>query len=204
MRSRFGDTGLASQAFKYSNADAADDPSMRMQRTTRRIEAGNNPDTITPDLMLMAAMRSCILAVGICLAGCAAGNTVIQNLPDATVIQNLPDASQSAELSEPNYRQIVADNIGTIFQNPAELGVLEISNVRQADHLQGLAWLTCLRIHAGDAPREYAVFIIGDKIVDARTGVAIDRCKQQTYGAFDLASFLQPKIAPKQSKKTGH
>jgi hypothetical protein len=182
---------------------------MRMQRTTHRIEVGNNPDTITPAPMLMAAMRSCILVVGVCLGGCAAGNPVIQNLPDqnlpdATVIQNLPDASQSAELSEPNYRQIVADNIGTIFQNPAELGVLEISNVRQADHLQGLAWLTCLRIHAGDAPREYAVFIIGDKIVDARTGVAIDRCKQQTYGAFDLASFLQPKIAPKQSKKTGH
>ena len=154
-------------------------------------------------------MRACILALSIGLGGCAAGNTVIQNLPDqnlpdAAVIQKLPDASQPAELSEPNYRQIVADNIGTVFPNPAELGILEISNVRQADHLQGQAWLTCLRIHAGDAPQEYAVFIIGDKIVDARIGVAIDRCKQQSYSAFDLASFLLPKISPKQSKKTGH
>ena len=131
-------------------------------------------------------MRSCILALSIGLGGCAA-------------------ASQPAELSEPNYRQIVADNIGTVFPNAAELGVLEISNVRQADHsLKGQAWLTCLRIHAGDAPQEYAVFIRDGKIVDARSGVAIDRCKQQTYSAFDLASFLQPKTSPKQSKKAGH
>jgi hypothetical protein len=155
-------------------------------------------------------MRSCILALSIGLGGCAAGNTVIQNLPDqnpldAPVSQKLPDASQPAELSEPNYRQIVAENIGTIFANPAELGILEISNVRQADHsLKGQAWLTCLRIHAGDAPQEYAVFIRDGKIVDARSGVAIDRCKQQTYSAFDLASFLQPKTSPKQSKKAGH
>ena len=155
-------------------------------------------------------MRSCILALGIGLGGCAAGNTVIQNLPDqkppdAPVSQKLPDASQPTDLSEPNYRQIVADNIKTIFANPAELGILEISNVRQVDHpLKGQAWLTCLRIHAGDAPQEYAVFIKGDKIVEARTGVAIDKCKQQTYSAFDLASFLQPKTSPKQSKKGGH
>ena len=154
-------------------------------------------------------MRSCILALSIGLSGCAAGNTVIQNLPDqnppdAPVSQKLPDVSQPTDLSEPNYRQIVADNIGTIFANPAELGILEISNVRQADHLKGQAWLTCLRIHAGDAPQEYAVFIRDGKIVDARSGVAIDRCKQQTYSAFDLASFLQPKTSPKQSKKAGH
>ena len=90
-------------------------------------------------------MRSCIFAVGICLGGCAAGHSVIQNLPD------IP---QPAELSEPNYRQIVADNIGTVFPNPGELGLLEISGLRgPINHLKGEAWLTCLRIHAGDAPK---------------------------------------------------
>ena len=141
-------------------------------------------------------MRFCILALGICLGGCAAGHTIIQNLPDPP----LPE-----DLSAPNYRQIVADNIGTVFPSPAELGVLEISGVRPVNHLRGLAWLTCLRVHAEDAAQEYAVFILGDKIIDMRVGVAIDHCRQQTYEAFDLASFIQPKIQPKiQAKKAGH
>jgi len=142
-------------------------------------------------------VRFCILALGICLGGCAAGHTIIQNLPDPP----LPE-----DLSAPNYRQIVADNIETVLRSsPAALGVLEISGVRPVNHLRGLAWLTCLRVHAEDAAQEYAVFILGDKIIDMRVGVAIDHCRQQTYEAFDLASFIQPKIQPKiQAKKAGH
>jgi hypothetical protein len=141
-------------------------------------------------------VRFWILAVSICLGGCAASHSIIQNLPDPP----LP-----GDLSEPNYRQIVADNIGTIFPTPAELGVLEISGVRPVNHLRGLAWLTCLRIHAEDAAQDYALFILGDKIIETRVGVAIDGCKQQTYGPYDLASFIQPKVPPKmQAKKIGH
>jgi hypothetical protein len=142
-------------------------------------------------------VRFCILALGMCLGGCAAGHSVIQGLPDAPRPQ---------DLSEPNYRQIVADNIGTIFPNPADLGVLEISSVRPVNHLLGQGWLTCLRVHAEDAAQEYAMFILGDKIIDVRVGVAIDRCKQQPYAAYDLASFIQPKTPPKkmEAKKAGH
>ena len=141
-------------------------------------------------------MRFCILALSICLGGCAAGHSIIQNLPDPPL---------SGDLSEPNYRQIVADNIGTIFPNPATLGVLEISGVRPVSHLRGQAWLTCLRIHAEDTAQDYALFILGDKVIETRVGVAIDGCKQQTYGAYDLANFIQPKVAPKmQAKKIGH
>jgi len=141
-------------------------------------------------------VRFGILALSICLGGCAAGHSIIQNLPDPPL---------SGDLSEPNYRQIVADNIGTIFPNPAGLGVLQISGVRPVSHLRGLAWLTCLRIHAEDAAQDYALFILGDKIIETRVGVAIDGCKQQTYGAYDLASFIQPKVPPKmQAKKIGH
>jgi hypothetical protein len=138
----------------------------------------------------LVGLRICVLALGICLAGCAAG------------IQNLPDSPLSGDTSEPNYRQILADEIGTIFpDDPAALGVLELSGVRPVSHLRGLAWLTCLRIHAEDAAQEYAVFILGDKIIDVRIGVAIDRCRQQTYATFDLASFMQPKIPPKMQAK---
>jgi hypothetical protein len=130
-------------------------------------------------------VRFGILAMSIALAGCAAGN----------IVQYLPDPPLPADLSEPNYRQIVADNIGSAFPNQTSLGTLEISGVRPVNHLRGLAWLTCLRIHADSAPQEYAVFILGDKIVDLRIGVVIDRCRQQTYEAFDLSAFVQRKKA---------
>jgi hypothetical protein len=141
-------------------------------------------------------VRFCIVALTICLAGCAASQSIVQSLPDAPIAQ---------DLSEPNYRQIVADKIGTIFPNPADLGVLEISSARPVSHLRGMAWLACLRIHAEDAAQEYALFIQEDKIIDVRVGVAIDHCKQQTYSAYDLANFIQPKVPPKlQAKKTSH
>ena len=142
-------------------------------------------------------MRFYILALGICLAGCAAGHSIVQNLPDSPAAQ---------DLSEPNYRQIVADSMATLFpKDPVELGVLEISGVRPVSHLRGPAWLTCLRIHAEDAAQEYAVFILNNAIVDSRVGVSIDRCKQQTYQSYDLASFTQPKNPPKvQARKAGH
>ncbi len=141
-------------------------------------------------------MRFCIVALTICLAGCAASQSIVQTLPETPVTQ---------DLSEPNYRQIVADNIGTIFPNPADLGVLEISSARPVSHLRGMAWLACLRIHAEDAAQEYALFILDQKIIDVRVGVAIDHCKQQTYSAYDLANFIQPKVPPKlQAKKASH
>jgi hypothetical protein len=132
-------------------------------------------------------VRFCILALGVSLSGCAAGH----------IIQNLPDPPLPEDLSEPNYRQIVADNIESVFPSPASLGALEISGVRRTNHLKGLVWLTCLRIHADGAPQEYAIFIQDGKIIDQRAGVVIDHCKQQAYESFNLATFIQ-------RKKAGH
>jgi hypothetical protein len=130
-------------------------------------------------------VRFFVLFLTVSLGGCAAGH----------IIESLPDAPRPVDLSEPNYRQIVADNIGSLFANPAELGVLEISGARTVNHLRGNAWLTCLRIHADSAPQEYAVFILGDKVIDSRTGVVMDHCRQQTYESFDVSSFVQRKKA---------
>jgi hypothetical protein len=132
-----------------------------------------------------------VLAVG--LAGCAAGSA----------IQYLPEPPLQGDLSEPNHRQIVAVNIGSIFPNTAELGALEISGVRPVSHLRGPAWLACLRIHADSTPQEYAVFILGDKIIDTRAGVAVDHCKQQSYEPFDPATVLRPNPSVPQRKKAG-
>ena len=130
-------------------------------------------------------MRFVALTFSLVLAGCGAGH----------LIESLPEAAVPADLSEPNYRQIVAENIGTVFPNPDGLGNLEISAVRPVSHLRGQAWLACLKIHADEVPQEYALFIQGDKIIDQRMGVVMDRCKQQAYQPFDIASFKQQKKA---------
>ena len=138
-------------------------------------------------------MRFCVLALGVALAGCASGS----------VTQYLADPPLQGDLAEPNYRQIVADNIGSIFPN-AVPGTMEISGVRPVNHLRGPAWVTCLKLQAVDSTQEYAVFILGDKVIDARAGVAIDRCKQQAYEPFDPSMFVQRNSASTQQKKAGH
>ena len=138
-------------------------------------------------------MRFCVLALGVALAGCASGS----------VTQYLADPPPQGDLAEPNYRQIVADNIGSVFPN-AVPGTMEISGVRPVNHLRGPAWVTCLKLHAADSTQEYAVFILGDKVIDARAGVAIDRCKQQAYEPFDPSMFVQRNSASTQQKKAGH
>jgi hypothetical protein len=137
-------------------------------------------------------VRFFVLGLSLGLAGCAAGGHLAESLPTPPVPE---------DLSEPNYRQIVADNIAAVFPNADGLGPLEISAVRPVNHLRGPAWLACLRIQADRAPQEYALFIQGDKIIDQRTGVALDRCKQQAYQPFDSASFKQPAKQPQ--KKAG-
>jgi hypothetical protein len=139
-------------------------------------------------------VRFPILLLTIFLGSCAAGH----------IIENMPDANSTDDLTEPNYRQIVAENIATVFPNPAPLGTLEISGVRRTDHLKGPAWITCLKIHAENAPQEYAVFIQDGKIIDQRQGVLLDRCKQQTYQAYEPSSFIHHDSSPTQPKKAGH
>ena len=51
------------------------------------------------------------------------------------------------DLSQPNYRRLVADNIKTIFVSSASLDDLEISEVRRIDHVKGPAWITCLKFY---------------------------------------------------------
>jgi hypothetical protein len=126
-------------------------------------------------------VRGFIPALAAILSGCAAGH----------VIESLPDPATQVDLAEPNYRQIIAENIATIFPTPSPLGMLEISGIWRTNHFKGPAWATCLKIHAENAPQEYAVFIQDGKIIDQRVGVAVDRCNQQSYQPFEPSNFIQ-------------
>ena len=153
------------------------------------------------------AVRACLVALAATLGGCSTSEVTVQNWTPATV----GGSSDATDLSRPNYRRIVADNINKIFPNSASLGDLEISQVRLVDHVKGPAWITCLKLHArvnpvvdqsapnstttGDpvvaqssgTPQYYAIFIQDDTIIDSRLGVAIDRCRNEPFQPFALS-----------------
>jgi hypothetical protein len=116
------------------------------------------------------AVRAYVLALAVTLGGCS-GSELVQNWASGPV----PD------LPPPNHRKLVADNIKFLFPKQDSLGELEISGVRQVDHLKGPAWITCVKLDARGKPQHYALFIQGDKIVDSRAGIVIDQCHKETY-----------------------
>ena len=132
-------------------------------------------------------MRAYVLALAVILGGCSA-TELVQNWTAPAV----PD------LSQPNYRRIITDNIKSLFPNQALLGELEISGVRMVDHLKGAAWLACLKLDAHGNPQIYAIFIQADKIIDQRAGVVIDQCYKETYTPLDIPA---PAAAPASVKK---
>ncbi|TMJ83555.1 MAG: hypothetical protein E6G78_17515 [Alphaproteobacteria bacterium] len=144
--------------------------------------------------------RAYLLALAVSLSGCSAGE-VLQNSTSSPAMPPAPD------LSQPNYRRVVSDNIQTIFANWASLGALEISEVRRVDHVKGPAWITCLKFYlqinpnptaTGEpiaapsapgttnrgGPQYYAIFIQDNKIIDSRFSVVIDQCHSQTFQPF--------------------
>ena len=96
------------------------------------------------------------------------------------------------DLSQPNYRRIIADNIRTIFPKENPPGDFEISGLRMVDHLKGPAWLTCLKIDARGNPQLYAIFIQNDRVIDSRASVVMDQCQKESYGPFDLPGASKP------------
>jgi hypothetical protein len=125
-------------------------------------------------------VRTHVLALAVMLGGCSASE-LVQNWTPPPV----------ADLSQPNYRRIVADNIKSIFPNQKLLGELEISGVRLVDHLKGAAWLTCLKLDAHGTPQVYAIFIQADKIIDQRAGIVIDQCYKETYTPLEVPTVAK-------------
>ena len=128
------------------------------------------------------------MALLVALGGCSASEMIQDWAPTTGTTSPTP-----AELSQPNYRRIVADNIRTVLPNIESSGDLEISGARLVDHLKGPAWLTCLKLDAHGKPQNHALFIQGDKIIDSRVGIVIDQCYKQTFDPFDLSPPHTPK-----------
>jgi hypothetical protein len=156
------------------------------------------------------AVRASLLAVAVTLCGCSASEL----LPNGTLATPANTASTAitpntlADLSQPNYRRIVGDNVRTILPKIDTFSDLEISGARLVDHLMGRVWLTCLKFYTREDtaaaqpernkvttgnPQYFALFIQGDKIIDSRVGVVIDQCYKETFEPFDLPPPPAPK-----------
>src|SRR5947208_9445243 len=61
------------------------------------------------------AVRACLVALAATLGGCSTSEVTVQNWTPATV----GGSSDATDLSRPDYRRIVADNINKIFPNSA-------------------------------------------------------------------------------------
>ena len=124
----------------------------------------------------VTSVRACVLALAMMLCGCSASE-IVQNWSNTPV----------ADLSEPNYRRIVAENFKTLFPNSKVLTDLEISGARLVEHLKGQVWRTCVKLDARTNPQLYAIFIQNGKVVDSRASIIIDQCGKEAYEPFDPA-----------------
>jgi hypothetical protein len=129
-------------------------------------------------------VRAFIVVLAVAVGGCSASE----------IIQNW-SGGPASDLSQPDYRRIVADNVKTIFPNQAPIGELQISDARLVDHLKGPAWLTCLRLDTKGLARHYAIFIKDNKVIDSRIGVVIDQCHKMTYTPLEIfAAADRPRL----------
>ena len=83
-------------------------------------------------------MRGWVLLLAVTLGGCSASE----------IVQNWTSPPTVADLSQPDYRRIIGDNIQGMFPKKDLLFDMEISGIRPVDHLRGPAWIVCLKLDA--------------------------------------------------------
>ena len=125
---------------------------------------------------------------GFALAGCTAAVAAAQAGPPAP-----PDA-KAIVLRYLNSRPAppagtgLGSGPGNLFAGPKKLGPVELSPPSPVQHpVLGWTWVACLRTHPDGKPaRDYALFISGNRIQDARLSVATDRCAARKYEALGV------------------
>ena len=149
----------------------------------------------------MATIRWCCVAL--LLAGInLSASDAQESSPNLRNIRDVPERI-------PAYRKIIADSLAAnpehsevldsalpfrrreysttrIFLNPRFLLPFEISGIRWIHAQIGWAWLACLKANYRNRPVYYAIFIQQEYVVDARSGVAIDQCRNQNFTPFHV------------------
>ena len=71
-------------------------------------------------------------------------------------------------------------SIFPIQRRVSDVGISS-AQTRTLTNFHGWAWETCMRATVDGVDGNYAVFVANGKVVDARTALPIDHCKQRTY-----------------------
>jgi hypothetical protein len=88
-------------------------------------------------------------------------------------------AASNAEMPvtgpDPSYRTVVMTHLKQVLKNYSVYNTFEISDPRWVHSIKGWTWLTCVRFRDQDREYSYALFLDGNRIVDDRFAVQIDR-----------------------------
>jgi hypothetical protein len=81
-----------------------------------------------------------------------------------------------------NHRQLVLEKSAALFPGGGvTLGDMEISPLRDDQHVPDAFWSACLRTDAKGKPRLFAVFFRGEEIPHVREALPVDRCERETF-----------------------
>ena len=95
---------------------------------------------------------------------------------------SLDIAPREAPQPPKNHRQLVLEKSATLFPGGAvTLGAMEISPLRDDQHVADAFWSACLRTDAKGKPRLFAVFFRGEEIPHVREALLADRCERETF-----------------------
>jgi hypothetical protein len=146
------------------------------------------------------------LAVGLLVVGCA--------------VDSVATDEPSSE-APPNFRSVILANLEaprdsdagskgntapegtTIFPAAVRVSDVEVSDAqrRMLTALHGWAWQTCMRATVGGAHGAFAVFVEKNRVVDARSAVAIDQCEKGNYTPLPVNRPEPPKKLKKQKQQ---
>jgi hypothetical protein len=93
---------------------------------------------------------------------------------------------------EPNYRQLVAENVANLLKLTSLLGLLEAPSLRPCDSVQPGDWMMCVRSTATDGKTAHFSFFFRDRKIEAvRRAVGFDGCEAATYEAMPRSTAVK-------------
>jgi hypothetical protein len=147
------------------------------------------------------------LAVSLLVAGCAVDSVAMdepssEDLPNfrSVILANLEAHRDSS--GDAGSKSNTAPEGMAIFPATMRVSDVEVSDAqrRMLTALHGWAWQTCMRATVGGVHGAFAVFVVKNRVVDARSAVAIDQCEKGNYTPLPVNRPEPPSNSKKQKQ----
>jgi len=100
----------------------------------------------------------------------------------------LPKEEVPTATPDPTYGSLVTTRLKNTFSTLSPNDTIEISQPHWVHNLSGWSWLVCVHFQDKSRRRTYALFMLGNAIIESRYSVETDMCEAQPYSSLDLAS----------------